>query len=180
MPLDLIDLLHQDGVENPSGLGAIHGIALLSYMTTIQKADDLNTVGATMDTIGSIATPHVFAVGKCMKKVYSSENKGDAKDDVVGDPDSQNSKATVTLMVPGLTPEYHAARRMYNSAIGLLFVQQADGIVLQYGSERFPCRFKVAWASGNNEGYRGYTITATCYGPSVIYTSGLNFTPAVA
>jgi hypothetical protein len=177
-PLDLIDLLHQDGVENPSGLGIMHGVALLGYFITLNKPDDFTTMNATTTTISTIATPHVFATGKCMKKIYGTENKGDVKEDVVGDPDSQNVKNTVTLMVPGLTADYHTQRRLLNAALGILFVTQADGKVMQYGSAAFPCHFKVAWASGNNEGYRGYTITATCYGASALYTGGLNFTPA--
>jgi hypothetical protein len=178
MPLTIADLLHQD-VPNPSGLATMHGIARLSEMTTVQAVDDLTKVGATNITVSTIVTPHVFAPTFCMKRVYGSENKGDAKDDVVGDPDSQNSKGTVVIMIPGLKADYIAAKKQYNSMLGLVFVTQADGQVLQYGSDRFPCRFKVSWQSDKNEGYRGYTITATCYGDAVLYSPGLNFTPAV-
>lgn len=177
---DLVDLLHQDGVENPSGFATMHGIALMSYFTAtgIKKADDLNTDAATAASIGAIAVAHTFAANKCMKKLYGTENKGEAKDDVVGDTDSQGAKYSVTIMVPGLKAEYNADKRLLNSSKGLAFITMADGTVVQYGSQKFPANFKVSWGSGNNEGYRGYSITISGYGDSVIYTPGLNFTPA--
>jgi hypothetical protein len=177
--LDIVDMLHQDGVPNPSGLASMHGIALMSDFTTVQKPADIDDVGATGLTVGSIATAHVFATTKCMRKLYGSENKGDIKDDTVGDPDSQNAKAITTIMVPGLKADFIAQKKRLNASLGILFVTQSDGQVVQQGSELFPCHFKVTWGSGNNEAYRGYTIVATCYGDSVIYTPGLNFTPAV-
>jgi hypothetical protein len=180
MPVTLLDILHPGGVENPSGLATTHGIALFADMTTVQKAPDLSDGGATLLTIGKIATPHVFAAGKCMLKLYGTENKGEHKDDVVGDTDSQAIKDTGTLMIPGSKDSLNGTARVLNCTTGLLFTEEADGTVRQHGSERFPCHFKMAYATGNNEGYRGYTLTWTCYGPSAIYTSGLNFTPAEA
>jgi len=178
MTLVLVDLLPPNGAENPSGLATMHGVALLPDFLTLQAADDLATVGATKDTIGSISAAHVFNTGKCMTKIYGTENMGDVTDAVVGSPDSQGGKITVTLMCPGLTSDRQFMKRMLNSAVGILFTTQADGQVLQHGSELFPCHFKVSWKSDKNEGYRGYTIEASCYGNSVIYTPGLNFTPA--
>ncbi|HVW97509.1 MAG TPA: hypothetical protein VHA56_16165 [Mucilaginibacter sp.] len=175
---DIVDMIHQDGVTNPSGLATMHGIALLGYFTTIQKPDAVDEDDATGTTVGSIATAHVFEAGACMKKLYGTENKGEAKDDVVGDKDSQNGKGSFTIMLPGSKADYIADRKLLNASIGIAFITMADGQVLQYGSEDFPCHFKVTWGSGNNESYRGYTITGECYGDSVIYTPGLNFTPA--
>ena len=179
MSVELLDILHPGGVENPSGLSTMHGIAFLEDFTTIQKAQDLSDVGATLAGIGKIATPHVFTIGTCMKKLYGTENKGEHKNDVVGDSDSQAVKDTGTLMIPGSKDTLNGTARLVNCSLGLLFTAEADGTVRQHGSERFPCHFKMAYATGNNEGYRGYTLTWTCYGPSSIYTGGLNFTPAV-
>lgn len=180
MAITVVDLLHQDGVENPSGLATLHGFALLGYFAAagIKKADDLNSAGATNTSIGSIITPHVFSQGNCMKKIYGTENKGEAKEDVVGETDSQATKSSITISVPGVKADYHGTKRLLNASIGLAFITMADGQVMQYGSERFPCHFKVSWGTGNNESYRGYTITITNYGDGALYTPGLNFTPA--
>lgn len=150
----------------------------MSYFTTIQKAAGLQDAGATISTIGQIATPHVFATTKCMKKFYATENKGEHKTEIVGDPDSQGAKDTGTLMVPGSRADLNGMSRLLNCSVGLLFTQEADGTIRQHGSEAFPCHFKMVYGSGNNEGYRGYTLTWVCYGPAPIYTPGLNFTPA--
>jgi hypothetical protein len=178
--VSLVDLLHLDGTPNPSGLTTMHGIALMAWFAAagIQKPDKLDGADATNISVGSITTPHTFIATKCMKKAYSSENKGDVKDDVVGDPDSQTGKCTGSLMVPGVKAEYITAKKLYNCSLGIAFVTLADGQVMQYGSEDFPCHFKVTWGSDKNEGYRGYTITFTCYGDGILYTPGLNFTPA--
>lgn len=176
--VNLVDMLHQDGVENPSGLATIHGIALISDFATIQKAPALTDVGATAATVGVIGTAHTFVSTKCMMKIYGTENKGDAKDDVVGDIDSQGSKGSGVLMLPGSSAVLNGSKRILNNAIGILFIQEADGQIRQYGSLAFPCHFKMNYASGNNEGYRGYTLTWTNYGGSFLYTPGLNFTPA--
>ena len=177
-PITIVDMLHQDGVENPSGLATIHGVALISDFDTIIKAPGLQDVAATISTIGVIGTAHTFATGKSMKKIYGTENKGEAKDDVVGDIDSQSSKGSGTLLLPGSRADLNGMKRLLNNSIGLLFIQEADGTIRQFGSEAFPCHFKMSWASGNNESYRGYTLTWTNYGGSFIYTPGLNFTPA--
>lgn len=177
--MDITDILHQDGIENPPGLATMHGIALIADFTTIQKVDGLQDVGATVTSVGSITDPHVFATGKCMRKLYGTENKGEHKEEKVGDSfDSQTAKDTGTLMVPGSDATLNGLARLVNCNIGLLFTQEADGTVRQHGSEAFPCHFNMTYASGNNEGYRGYTLTWQCYRPSTIYTSGLNFTPA--
>ncbi|MGY0037649.1 hypothetical protein [Pedobacter sp. NJ-S-72] len=60
MLVDIVDLLHTDGAENPSGLATMHGFALLSDFTTVQRPKDLGEVGATITNISSIDTPHVF------------------------------------------------------------------------------------------------------------------------
>ncbi|RVU01097.1 hypothetical protein EOD41_10815 [Mucilaginibacter limnophilus] len=180
--LDIVDMVYQDGVPNPSGLATMHGIALMSYFAAagIKTPDAINDGDATAASVGAISTPHVFAVGKCMKKLYGTQNKGEAKEEAVGDEDSTATKSSITIMVPGSTAEMNAMKKKLNASHGLLFVSQADGQVRQYGSELFPCHFRVSWGTGTNESYRGYTITATCYGDSVIYTPGLNFTPAEA
>lgn len=178
--LDIVDLLHPDGTPNPSGLGQLHGYAIFPDFAPngIKKPAAITDADVTAAAAGSIATAHTFAAGKCMKKLYGTVNKGEAKDDSVGDDDSENSKGTVTIMYPGSKKELLGIKRRLNGLHGLAFISLADGQVLQYGSELFPAHFRASWASGTNEGYRGLTITITSYGDAVEYTPGLNFTPA--
>lgn len=178
MSVDIVDLLHVDGTENPSGLATMHGFALLSDFATIQRPKDLNDVGATVLNIASISTAHTFLTGKSMKKLYGTQNKGTGGYEPVGEVDSISNKAKFTLSFPGSKAESDGMARILNNSNAIFFIQETDGIVRQYGSERFPAKSKVKYDTGNNEGYRGYTIEVEAYGQAVIYTPGLNFTPA--
>ncbi len=180
MAIDIIDLLHTDGTENPSGLATLHGFALLSDFTTLQRPKDMSEVGATLANIASIAAAHVFPTGKCMKKLYGTQNKGTGGYEPMGEADSMGFKSKFNLSLPGSRAEADGMARVLNNSNAIFFIQETDGIVRQYGSERFPCKTKVKYDTGNNEGYRGYTIEVEAYGQAVIYTPGLNFTPTPA
>ncbi|MBE7177728.1 MAG: hypothetical protein INR69_15070 [Mucilaginibacter polytrichastri] len=178
MAVEITDLLHPDGTENPSGLSTLHGYALLSDFATIQRPKDLHEADATLANIAAIATAHVFKAGKSMKKVYATQNMNEMSFEPVGEEDSIGQKGTVTLKHPGSKKEADGLARLLNSSNTIWFIQETDGKVRQFGSERFPAKARVAYATGNNEAYRGYTITITAYTAGVLYEPGLNFTPA--
>ncbi|MGY0037648.1 hypothetical protein [Pedobacter sp. NJ-S-72] len=114
-----------------------------------------------------------------MKQLYGTQNKGTGGYEAIGEHDSMGFKSKFTISFPGSKAEADGMARILNNANALFFIQESDGIVRQYGSVRFPAKSKVKYDTGNNEGYRGYTIEVEAYGQAVIYTSGLNFTPGV-
>lgn len=84
-------------------------------------------------------------------------------------------------MYPGSTIEADYMARVFTSWKGIVWLQESDGTVRQYGSAKFQASVKVTYDTATNgSGYRGYKLEITSYGPAVIYTPGLNFTPAVA
>lgn len=181
MPEILVtDLLHTNGTANTPGVATLHGYAGLEDITTLKAPKAVGDVGATIANIASITEAHVFAVGKCMKKIYGTENKGKGGYAPVGEKDSMGYKASAELSHPGSKPEADGLAKIFSSWTGLVWIKEADGIVRQYGSQEFPASIKVTYDTGNNEGYRGYKLEITAYGQAVIYTPGLNFTPAVA
>ncbi len=178
--MDLQDLLHVNGVPNPSGLATLHGVANIEDITTLQApAAQIGDLASTAITAATIATAHVFATGKCMHKLYGTQNKGKGGYAPVGEVDSEAQKGTAELYHPGSKATADALALKYTNWSGLVFIAEADGTIRQYGSAAFPARIKVTYDTGTNEGYKGYKIDVMAYGLPFIYTPGLNFTPAV-
>ncbi|MBS7565143.1 hypothetical protein KHS38_12080 [Mucilaginibacter sp. Bleaf8] len=176
--ISIVDLLHANGSNNPSGLATLHGYANLEDIKTVKTPKNPGDVGASLENIATITEAHVFNVGKCMSKLYGTENKGKGGYAPVGEKDSMGYKASAELSHPGSKPVADGLAKVFSSWNGLVFIKEADSIVRQYGSPEFPASVKVTYDTGNNEGYRGYKLEITAYGQAVIYTPGLNFTPA--
>jgi hypothetical protein len=178
-PLDTVDMLHGDGSYNPGGIGTVHGYALLSAIITLQAPAKPDAVGATLATIGSITTAHVFAADQCMKKIRSTENKGSVKVTAGGELDGENERSEFKFNYPGSKAELDGLRAFMRSNDCAFFAKEADGTVRQIGSAEFPARLSVNYGTGeNNDAYRGYECTVKAFGPAPIYTPGLNFVPA--
>jgi hypothetical protein len=178
--LDAVDLLHTGGIDNPGGVATMHGYAMLGDITTLQAPDKLNAAAATLESVGSIATPHVFGTGKSMKKVYGTENKGSVDVKQTGELDGGGARSEFKFWHPGSKAKVDGWARMMRNNICIFFAQEADGTVRQIGNAQFPAHVSVNYGTGaNNDGYRGYEVTVKAYGEAPIYTPGLNFTPAV-
>lgn len=178
--MDLVDLLHPDGVENPGGIASISGFALIGDFETIQAVKGLKDVGATLENVSQIAVPHVFKPGKCMIKVYCTQKKGTVKSDAVGDWDGIGKKTTTSVFIPGIDAKVLGTVRLIECSNGIVFAQMSDGTIMQIGSERFPAKAKGSFDSSDNEGVRGTTITFETYERLIEYLPGLNFVPAAA
>jgi hypothetical protein len=177
--MDLVDLLHINGVPNPSGLATLHALANIEDIVTLQVPTALvGTTGSTAVAVATIATAHVFATGKCMYKLYGTQNKGKANYAAVGEVDSEALKGAVELFHPGSKATADALALRFTNWMGLAFIQEADGTIRQYGSAYFPARLKISFDTGNNESYKGYKMEIMCYGLPTIYVPGLNFVPA--
>lgn len=178
--MNLVDLLHPDGVENPGGIATLHGFARIADMLVIQKTKELTDPDATPVNVAQIDVPHTFKPGKSMIKLYSTQNKGTLKSAVVGDYDGIGKKTSGELFLPGLTAASLGNSRLLENTNGILFVDMSDGQVVQVGSERFPAKCKTDFDATNNEGLRGTKIMFETYERMTIYTPGFNFTPDVA
>jgi len=177
--MDLVDLLHPDGVENPGGIASISGYALLKDFKTIQEVKRLDDVGAMLENVSQIITEHEFNTGKCMIKVYCTQKKGTLKSEAVGDWDGIGKKTSVSVFIPGMDAKILGTVRLIECSNGIFFSQMSDGKIMQIGSERFPAKAKGSFDAADNEGVRGTTIMLETYERLIEYVPGLNFVPAV-
>lgn len=176
--MDEVDLLHPNGAPNLPGLGQLHGYSSLDDLATVQKPVDFDDVGATPETIATIATPHVFKSGKAMKKLYGTESKGKNAVAAASDDDSSGLTSTAELNHPGSKAIADGLMLYFSTWSGLVWIKEADGTVRQYGTADLPARIKVSYDNPGNTGYRGYKLEIKSYGVACIYTPGLNFTAA--
>lgn len=178
MAITVVDLLHTNGEPNQGGTAQLHGFASFDDMATIQTPPKFSDATATLATIATIGTAHVFKAGKAMSKLYGTESKGKNSFDAPGDDDSSGFVGKAELSHPGSKAVADGLALFFSTWSGAVFLKEADGTVRQYGTPDLPARIKVSYDNPGNTGYRGYKLTIQAYGIPVIYTPGLNFTPA--
>jgi hypothetical protein len=176
--MDLVDLLHPNGVENPGGLATLHGFSQVDDFLLIQKTKELTDPDATPENVSQIDNAHIWKPGKCMTKLYCTQKKGSLKSAVVGDFDGIGKKSTVAIFFPGLAAKTLGLSRLVENSNGIFFTQMSDSQIVQLGSERFPAKAKCDFDAADNEGVRGTMINFETYERLIIYTPGLNFVPA--
>ena len=148
--------------------------APISAFDSIAAAVDLGSE-TNMAELSEISTDHTFTGTKGFFKSYCTRDKGNVKGTIVGERDGRGMKFDGMFFVPGsVIATLGGTRKMKNDQFVFLF-EQADGTLLQIGTERFPAEVSIEYDTAQNEsGVRGTTFKVSGFesGP-FIYTGAI-------
>lgn len=163
--------------NNPAGTKLLLSIAALGDFTTISKPA---AVPATLAETNLISTDHDFATGKKFWKLELEVNKNELNAEIMGAVNGAARKHTYTGFVSGLSPAMAGWMEKAQNEKLLAMVHLADDQVIQLGEENNGAMLQANFQTGVNDGgERGWLVTVTWYGRTLLYTGVISYTPAV-
>lgn len=176
--MDYIDYTGPNGQADNMG-------GLTQRLWYAPKADFLSiktviAVPVTVDDLVKITTAHTFKTGKCFKVMYITRDKGKVMGEPQGDTDGKSFKQKLESFYPGSDPSMHGFAAMCKNDQFICLAEQADGSVLQVGTERFPASCTPKYdSSSNSSGARGHHFEwETNETRQYVYTAAITVIPA--
>lgn len=150
----LADVSYPDGQDNMAGITKTGYIALVSAFTTI-ATPDTDAVGAKLEDIVKIKTPHVLGATKKVYKLFVMYEKSGVESTSVGGRKAKSWKPKLKFFYCGTEAEILGFVTLIQNADLLAFAQPLDGTgLIQVGSEELPASL-VAGSVKTGEGPEG-------------------------
>jgi len=172
MAFNFSDLEWADNQKNMGGLKTI------GYYAPISEIDNFPELPANPATPAEEVTLEgtlgfTFAVGKYFRKLYSTMETSEIKDEAQGEIDGQSFKHSAEIFYPGTKAEALAfAANVNNSNMVFIFEEASGGNRRVIGSRAFPARCKPSFTTGKATADRkGMTLEIWSYGytPAPLY-----------
>jgi hypothetical protein len=163
--------------NNPAGTKLLLSIAALSDFTTIAVPA---AVPATLAETNVISTDHDFATGKKFWKLELELNKNELNAEIMGAVTGAARKHTYTGFMSGLSAAQVGWLEKAQNQKLLIMAHLSDGQVIQLGEEDNGAMLQSNFQTGVSDGgERGWPVTITWYGRTMLYTGVISYTPAV-
>jgi len=172
MAFNFTDMEWADNQKNMGGLKTIGYYAPISEIDNFPELPDNPTTPAQEVTLeGTLG--FTFTVGKYFRKLYSTMETSEVKDEVQGEIDGQSFKHSAEIFYPGTKVEALAfAANINNSNMVFIFEEASGGNRRVIGSRAFPARCKASFTTGKATADRkGMTLEIFSYGytPAPLY-----------
>lgn len=172
MAFNFDDLEWADNTKNMGGLKTI------GYYAPISEVDNFpelpaNPSSAVEEVTLEGSPGFTFAVGKFFRKLYSTMETSEVKDEAQGELDGQSFKHSAEIFYPGTSASALAfAAAVNNSNMVFIFEEASGGNRRVIGSRAFPARCKPSFTTGKATADRkGMTLEIFSYGytPAPLY-----------
>lgn len=172
MAFNFVDM---DWADNQKNMG---GLKTIGYFAPISEIDNFPELPVNPATPAEEVTLEespgfTFSVGKYFRKLYSTMETSELKDEPQGELDGQSFKHIAEMFYPGTKIEALAfAANVNNTNMVFIFEEASDGKRRVIGSRAFPARCKVSFTTGKATADRkGMTLEIFSYGytPAPVY-----------
>lgn len=178
MALDLEDVVWPNGQNNDGGLATVLYVARKSDMTTIRWVPDSP---ADLEAKVTITTDHVFASGKCFKKVSCTLEKGQLVSNLVGERNSHSFENMATVGFAGNLKKALGLLEEFKNDDLIVLVKELNGQVRQLGWEDVPAHVETAETTTGQAvaDFKGTNLTFKSIGRiAPVYEGAIQLTPA--
>jgi hypothetical protein len=166
------DLEWADGAKNMGGLKTI------GYYAPISEIDNFPELPANPATAADEVTLEsspgfTFLLAKYFRRLYSTMETSEVKDEVQGETDGQSFKHSAEIFFPGTSVAALAfAANVNNTNMVFIFEEASGGNRRVIGSRAFPARCKPSFKTGKKTAdQKGMTLEIFSYGytPAPLY-----------
>ena len=166
------DMEWADNMKNMGGLKTIGYYAPISEIDNFPELP-ANPSSATEEVTLESSPGFTFLNNKFFRKLYSTMESSEIKDEVQGEFDGQSFKQTATIFFPGTSVEALAfAANINNTNMVFIFEEASGGNRRVIGSRAWPAKCKPSFTTGKATADRkGMTMEIFTYGytPAPLY-----------
>ena len=176
--MDLEDVVWPNGQNNDGGLATVLYVARASDFTTIRWIPD---APASLEEKVTITTDHVFASGKCFKKISCTLEKGQLVSTLGGERNSHSYENMATIAQPGNKKLMLGLLEEFKNDDLIVLVKELDGQVRQLGWEDVPAHLDTGETTTGTAvtDFKGSTLTFKSIGRiAPVYEGEILLTPA--
>lgn len=172
MAFNFADMEWADGAKN------MGGIQTIGYYAPVSEIDNFpalpaNPVTAAQEVTLEASPGFTFLNSKFFRKLYSTMETAEVKDEVQGERDGKSFKHSAEFFFPGTSEEALAfAANANNTRMVFIFIEASGGNRRVIGSREFPAEVSCSFTTGKATADRkGMTVTVTSYGytPAPLY-----------